>query len=94
MGPARSQLYAVLKRLAAAGLVSGRHVEQADRRRARERLATFRDIERTLDGDEAADACGRLRTLRLGIALTEATPAWADETLAALAPAAEEARPG
>jgi DNA-binding PadR family transcriptional regulator len=29
--PARSQLYSVLKRLAAAGLVRGRHVEQADR---------------------------------------------------------------
>ena len=29
--PARSQLYAVLKRLAADGLVAGRHVEQADR---------------------------------------------------------------
>lgn len=29
--PARSQLYAVLKRLDAAGLVSGRHIEQADR---------------------------------------------------------------
>jgi PadR family transcriptional regulator AphA len=29
--PARSQLYAVLKRLAAAGLVDGRHVVQADR---------------------------------------------------------------
>jgi DNA-binding PadR family transcriptional regulator len=29
--PARSQLYSVLKRLDAAGLVRGRHVEQADR---------------------------------------------------------------
>ena len=141
--PARSQLYAVLKRLAADGLVRGRHVEQADRpdkrlfritaagraalsdwldrvdeiqpedrdglllklffgafgdpaasrrqlldyrERAERRLLTFRQIERSFDDEHGADALRRLQTLRLGIALTEATVSWVDETLDALAP--------
>ena len=146
--PARSQLYAVLKRLDAEGLVDGRRVAQSDRPdkrlfslteagrsalaswfgrvepiepedrdgvllkvffaahgeggaaqaqlldwrdRVSARLATYREIERTFDGEEGADAAARLQTLRLGIALTEASLAWADETLEALAPAAREA---
>jgi DNA-binding PadR family transcriptional regulator len=139
--PARSQLYAVLKRLAAAGLVEGRHVEQADRpdkrlfrltgegrrtlrawldrvepiepedrdgvllkrffgahgdpdagrrqledyrARVADRLATYRDIERSFEGETSLDARNRLQTLRLGLALMQASLAWADETLAAL----------
>jgi len=142
--PARSQLYAVLKRLDAAGLVSGRHVVQADRpdkrifsltdagmatlrdwldrvepiepedrdglllklffgafgdpeagrsqlldyrERVERRLATYREIERTFDG-RGAPALQRLQSLRLGIALMQASRAWADETLEALATAA------
>ena len=143
--PARSQLYAVLKRLAAAGLVRGRHVVQADRpdkrifgiteagmatlrdwldrveplapedrdgvllklffgafgdqqavhrqlldyrERVDQRLATYREIERTFDGEHGTAALQRLQSLRLGIALMQASRAWADETLQALAPAA------
>jgi len=136
--PARSQLYAVLKRLDGAGLVTGRRVAQADRpdkrifrlteagratlrhwlaavepiepedrdgillkvffgagpaqlrdyrERAAQRLATYHEIERTFDGETGAAALRRLQTLRFGIALMEASLAWADETLAALAPA-------
>ena len=138
--PARSQLYAVLKRLAAAGLVDGRHVRQADRpdkrifsitgagmaalrewldelepiepedrdgillklffgaygdleagrrqlldyrRRAEERLGTYREIERTFEGETDGAALRRLQSLRFGIALMEATLVWADETLSA-----------
>jgi DNA-binding PadR family transcriptional regulator len=139
--PARSQLYAVLKRLERAGLVSGRHVAQADRpdkrlfriteagratlrewlervepiepedrdgmllkvffaafgdpeairrqlldyrARVEDRLATFRSIEGTFD-ERDRDALNRLQTLRLGIALTQATLQWVDETLHASA---------
>jgi PadR family transcriptional regulator AphA len=147
--PARSQLYAVLKRLAEAGLVHGRHVVQADRPdkrlfsisdagtamlrqwldrveaiepedrdgvllklffgafgdpdagrrqlsdyrgRVEQRLATYREIEATFEGERGAAAVRRLQSLRLGIALMEASLAWADETLAALAPASDAAR--
>ena len=143
--PARSQLYAVLKRLDAAGLVGGRRVVQADRpdkrifsltdagmatlrdwldrvepiepedrdglllklffgafgdpeagrsqlldyrERVERRLATYREIERTFDGGRGAPALQRLQSLRLGIALMQASRAWADETLEALATAA------
>ena len=148
--PARSQLYAVLKRLDADGLVRGRRVKQSDRPdkrlfslteggretlaawlgrvepiepedrdgvllkvffaahgdveagraqlldwrgRVAARLATYREIEGSFEGETGADAAARLQTLRLGIALTEASLAWADETLAALAPVAREAAP-
>jgi DNA-binding PadR family transcriptional regulator len=141
--PARSQLYAVLKRLAADGLVDGRRVAQADRPdkrlfrlteagratlrawldrveplepedrdgvllklffsahgdpeagrlqlvdwrgRVQERLATYREIERSFEGEQGADAAARLQTLRLGMALMRASLAWAEETLEALAP--------
>jgi len=147
--PARSQLYAVLKRLAEAGLVHGRHVVQADRPdkrlfsisdagtamlrqwldrveaiepedrdgvllklffgafgdpdagrrqlsdyrgRVEQRLATYCEIEATFEGERGAAAVRRLQSLRLGIALMEASLAWADETLAALAPASDAAR--
>lgn len=140
--PARSRLYAVLKRLAGAGLVSGRRVAQSDRpdkqlfsvtdagmgalrdwldrvepiapedrdgvllkvffgafgdpgagrrqlldyrQRVEERLATYREIERTFDGEQDPAALRRLQTLRLGIALMEASAAWADETLRTIA---------
>ena len=143
--PARSQLYAVLKRLDAAGLVDGRRVAQSDRPdkrlfslteagretladwlgrvepiepedrdgvllkvffaahgdadagrrqlvdwrgRVERRLATYREIEASFDGEDGADAAARLQTLRLGIALMRASLAWADETLKALAPEA------
>jgi DNA-binding PadR family transcriptional regulator len=143
--PARSQLYAVLKRLDADGLVRGRRVRQSDRPdkrlfslseagretlaawlgelepiepedrdgvllkvffaahgdpaagraqlldwrgRVEARLATYREIERGFDGETGADAAARLQTLRLGMALMEASLGWADETLAALAPQA------
>jgi DNA-binding PadR family transcriptional regulator len=146
--PARSQLYAVLKRLDADGLVRGRRVKQADRPdkrlfslteagrstlaswlgrvepiepedrdgvllkvffaahgdveagraqlldwrgRVEARLATYREIEGGFEGETGADAVARLQTLRLGIALTEASLAWADETLEALVPAGREA---
>jgi PadR family transcriptional regulator AphA len=142
--PARSQLYAVLKRLEAAGLVSGRHVEQSDRPdkrsfritddgmatlrdwldevdplepedrdgvllklffaafgdpeaarrqlldyrdRVEQRLATYHGIERTFDGERGLAPLQRLLTLRMGIALMQATLEWADEALSALAPA-------
>jgi DNA-binding PadR family transcriptional regulator len=142
--PARSQLYAVLKRLDAAGLVSGRHVVQPDRpdkrmfsltdagmatlrgwlgrvepiepedrdgvllklffgafgdpeagrrqlldyrERVERRLATYREIERTFDGERGTPALQRLQSLRLGVALMQASLAWADETLQALEPA-------
>jgi DNA-binding PadR family transcriptional regulator len=142
--PARSHLYAVLKRLEADGLVRGRRIAQADRpdkrlfaltdagtemlgawlgrvdpiepedrdgvllkvffgahgdgetgrrqlldyrRRAEERLATYREIERTFDGEHGEDALRRLQTLRFGMALMRASLDWTDETLAALAPA-------
>jgi PadR family transcriptional regulator, regulatory protein AphA len=137
--PARSQLYAVLKRLAADELAGARRVAQSDRpdkqlfrltaegraalrdwldrvdpiepedrdgvllkrffgaygdpesarrqlldyrERVARRLATYRDIERTLDGESGDAALRRLQSLRLGIALMEATLGWADETLA------------
>jgi len=140
--PARSQLYAVLKRLAGAGLVSGRHVEQADRPdkrlfsiseagtatlrawldevepiepedrdgmllklffgafgdpdvgrrqledfrgRAAQRLATYREIEQTFTDTTGTAALQRLLSLRLGIALMEATVVWADDVLDTLA---------
>jgi DNA-binding PadR family transcriptional regulator len=146
--PARSQLYAVLKRLDADGLVRGRRVKQSDRPdkrlfslteagrsalaswlgrvepiepedrdgvllkvffaahgdveagraqlldwrgRVEARLTTYREIESGFEGETGADAVARLQTLRLGIALTEASLAWADETLEALAPAARGA---
>ena len=146
--PARSQLYAVLKRLDAAGLVQGRRVTQTDRpdkrlfslsdagretlaawlgrvepiepedrdgvllkiffaahgdpgaaraqlldwrTRVEERLRTYREIETSFEGEAGPDAAARLQTLRLGMALMEASRAWADETLATLAPAASEA---
>jgi DNA-binding PadR family transcriptional regulator len=142
--PARSQLYAVLKRLDAAGLVTGRRVAQTDRpdkrifrltdsgtatlrawldevepiepedrdgillklffgafgdsgagrrqlldyrERVERRLATYREIERSFAGEHGAAALRRLQTLRLGMALMEASLAWADETLTVLAPA-------
>ena len=143
--PARSQLYAVLKRLAVAGLVSGRRVVQSDRpdkqifavtdagmaalrdwlnemepiepedrdgvllklffgafgdpgagerqlrdyrARVADRLATYRDIERTFAGEHDMSAVRRLQSLRFGIALMEASLSWADETLRTLASAA------
>jgi DNA-binding PadR family transcriptional regulator len=143
--PARSQLYAVLKRLAADGLATGRDVVQTDRpdkrmfsvteagmatlrewldrvepiepedrdglllklffgafgdpeagrrqlldyrARVAQRLATYREIERTFDDDNEAAALQRLQSLRLGIALMEASLGWANETLAALPSAA------
>ena len=146
--PARSQLYAVLKRLDGDGLVRGRRVKQSDRpdkrlfslteagrstlaawlgrvepiepedrdgvllkvffaahgdieagraqlldwrERVSARLATYREIEVSFEGVAGADAAARLQTLRLGIALMEASLAWAEETLEALAPAAREA---
>jgi DNA-binding PadR family transcriptional regulator len=146
--PARSQLYVVLKRLVAAGLVRGRDVAQQDRpdkrifslteagmatlrewldrvepiepedrdgvllkvffgtfgdpeagrrqlldyrRRAEQRLATYREIERTFDDERGTAALRRLQTLRLGIALMHASLEWADETLAVLEPASAAA---
>ena len=140
--PARSQLYAVLKRLEGAGLVSGRHVEQSDRPdkrtftltdsgmatlrdwldevepiepedrdgvllklffaafgdpdaarrqlvdyrgRVEQRLATYRGIEATFEGERGLAPLQRLLTLRMGIALMQATLEWADEALSALA---------
>ena len=148
--PARSQLYAVLKRLDGEGLVRGRRVKQSDRpdkrlfslteagrstlaawlgrvepiepedrdgvllkvffaahgdieagraqlldwrERVSARLATYREIEVSFEGEAGADAAARLQTLRLGIALMEASLAWAEETLEALAPAAREVAP-
>lgn len=146
--PARSQLYAVLKRLAADGLVRGRRVAQRDRpdkqlfsitdagraelrawldrvepiepedrdgvllkvffgefgdaeagrrqlldyrRRVEDRLDTYREIERGFSDEERVEGARRLQSLRLGIALMEASRAWADETLGALAGAEERA---
>ena len=57
------------------------------RRRVEERLATYREIERTFDDEHGTAALQRLQTLRLGIALMEAGRAWVDETLDALAQA-------
>src|SRR5829696_10358950 len=131
--PARSELYAVLKRLDAAGLVSGRHVVQPDRPdkrifsltgagmatlsgwldrvepiepedregvllklffgafgdpeagrrqlldyrdRVARRLATYRDIARTFEGETSTAALPRLLSLRMGIVLMEAGLAW------------------
>jgi DNA-binding PadR family transcriptional regulator len=148
--PARSQLYAALKRLAAAGLVSGRHVVQSDRpdkqlfsvtdagmaalrdwldhvepiepedrdgvllklffgafgdpeaaqrqlsdyrARVADRLATYRDIERTFAGEHDMAALRRLQSLRLGIGLMEATLSWSEETLRTIAPAATSGTP-
>ena len=147
--PARSQLYAVLKRLEAGGLVRGRRVAQADRpdkrlfsltaagtdtlrewldrvdpiepedrdgvllkvffgahgdpeagrrqlldyrQRAQQRLATYREIEGTFEGESGEDALRRLQTLRFGMALMRASVDWAGETLAALEPAREARR--
>ena len=142
--PARSQLYAVLKRLEGDGLVSGRRIAQADRPdkrlfqltdageaslrdwldrvepiepedrdgmllklffgaygdpeagrrqlldylgRVEDRLATYREIERSFDDEDPGDPAviQRLQSLRFGIALMEASRAWAQETLDALA---------
>ena len=58
------------------------------RARVEQRLATYREIERTFDDDSEAAALQRLQSLRLGIALMEASLGWADETLAALPSAA------
>jgi hypothetical protein len=58
------------------------------RERVEQRLATYREIERTFDGERGTPALRRLQSLRLGIALMQASLAWADETLQALAPAA------
>ena len=58
------------------------------RGRVEQRLATYREIERTFDGERGTAALQRLQSLRLGIALMQASLAWADETLAVLAPAA------
>jgi PadR family transcriptional regulator AphA len=137
--PARSQLYAVLRRLGEAELVRGRHVEQADRpdkrmfsitdagmaalrewldrvdpiepedrdgvllkvffgafgdpnagrrqlldyrERVEQRLATYHEIERTFQGE--AEAVPRRQSLRLGIALMQASLDWSDETLEAM----------
>lgn len=137
-GPARSQLYAVLKRLAAAGLITGRDIAQPDRPdkrlfritaagmttlrswldtvepiepedrdgvllklffgafgdrdagqrqlvdyrgRVAARLARYREIERSFDEEPDEAAVRRLQSLRLGIALMEASLAWADETM-------------
>jgi DNA-binding PadR family transcriptional regulator len=140
--PARSQLYAVLKRLEGDGLVSGRRIAQADRpdkrlfrltgdgrralevwlgeveaiepedrdgvllklffgaygdpeagrlqlqdylRRVEDRLATYLEIERSFEGEEDPSARQRYQSLRFGIALMEASRAWAHETIGALA---------
>jgi DNA-binding PadR family transcriptional regulator len=70
--PARSQLYAVLKRLAAAGLVSGRHVEQADRPDKRifhitdSGMATLRNWLGRVDPIEPEDRDGLLLKLFFG----------------------------
>ena len=147
--PARSQLYAVLKRLAADGLVSGRRVAQSDRpdkvlcsitdagrdvlaewlgrvepiepedrdgmllklffgasgdpdalrrqlldyaRRAEDRLATYRGIERSFPAEPDAPAVLRLQALRFGVALMEASRDWAHETIGALDAAAAGGR--
>jgi DNA-binding PadR family transcriptional regulator len=139
--PARSQLYAVLKSLAADGLIAGRDVVQADRpdkrlfriteagmttlrawletlepiepedrdgvllklffgafgdpdagrrqlvdyrSRVETRLARYHDIERSFDAEPDDAAIRRLQSLRLGIALMEASLAWADQTLSVL----------
>jgi DNA-binding PadR family transcriptional regulator len=58
------------------------------RERVEQRLATYREIERTFDGERGTAALRRLQSLRLGIALMQASLAWADETLQALAAAA------
>lgn len=149
--PARSQLYAVLKRLEQTGLASGRHVAQVDRpdkrlfsiteaglatlrdwldrveeiepedrdgvllklffgafgdpqatrrqlveyrSRVEQRLATYREIERSFDGEHGTAALQRLQSLRLGIALMRASLEWADETLEAIDPAVDTNRPG
>lgn len=67
--PARSQLYAVLKRLAAAGMVTGRHVEQEDRPDKRifsitdEGLATLRSWLGDVEPIEPEDRDGVLLKL-------------------------------
>jgi PadR family transcriptional regulator AphA len=60
------------------------------RGRVEQRLATYREIERTFDGETGAAALRRLQGLRLDIALMLASLAWADETLQALALTATE----
>ena len=55
------------------------------RGRVEARLATYREIEGTFEGEAGADAAARLQTLRLGIALMQASLGWADETVEALA---------
>jgi DNA-binding PadR family transcriptional regulator len=57
------------------------------RERVAGRLATYREIEGTIGGAPDAAAVRRLQSLRLGIALMEASLAWADETLRTLTPA-------
>ena len=70
--PARSQLYAVLKRLAADGLITGRHVEQADRPDKRifsitdAGLATLRDWLDQVEPIEPEDRDGVLLKLFFG----------------------------
>jgi DNA-binding PadR family transcriptional regulator len=142
--PARSQLYAVLKRLERDGLVSGRRVAQSDRpdkrivaltgagrdvlrawldslepiapedrdgvllrvffgalgspgalqaqlrdyrERVNARLATYRELEATFDPDPDPAGLHRLQSLRMGIALMQASREWTDGTLAVLAAA-------
>jgi DNA-binding PadR family transcriptional regulator len=62
------------------------------RGRVEQRLATYREIERTFDGETGAAALHRLLTLRMGIALMQASLDWVDESLQALEHAAA-ARP-
>jgi DNA-binding PadR family transcriptional regulator len=140
--PARSQLYAVLKRLAANGLVAGRAIAQADRpdkrlfrlteagraaleawlnevepiepedrdgvllklffaayaspeateaqlldyrQRVQDRLDVYLEIETSFPAEPDLAARTRLQSLRLGIALMQASIAWADETVTELA---------
>jgi DNA-binding PadR family transcriptional regulator len=70
--PARSQLYAVLKRLAAAGLIEGRHVVQADRPDKRlftlthAGRATLREWLDTVDPIEPEDRDGILLKVFFG----------------------------
>ena len=54
------------------------------RGRVERRLATYREVERTFDGEHGTAALRRLQTLRLAIALMQARLAWADETLRVL----------
>ena len=57
------------------------------RGRVGQRLDTYYEIERTFDGEGGTPELQRLQSLRLGIALMQATLDWADETLKTLEPA-------